>query len=84
MSQTQDFYETYFTTYDLGLAAAIIANGYPIDHIDKSHHRKAQFVFKRTYGVEKLVQNFWAMKLHVDAHTYFNSLKHLKNRLYSE
>ena len=71
MSKNLDFYETYFTTYDLGLATAIVANGYTLDHLDRTHHQKAQFIFKRTYGMDKLVQNFWAMKLHVDAHIYY-------------
>lgn len=84
MKTKPDFHETYFTTFDLGLAAALIAAGYTLDHLDKTNPNKAQFAFKRTYGVEETFKRFWDMKLHVDAQTYFNALKLLKNRLYSD
>lgn len=83
MPITKDSSESYFATYDLGLAAALIASGYILAHLDKSNPKRAQFVFKRTYGVEEVVERFWTMEFQVDALGYFNAIKLLKNRLYS-
>ena len=84
MSKHQDFNTRYFTTYDLGLSAALVAAEFTLDHLDKSMPGKVMFVFSRTVGLDTAIQNFWSRTFSVDAMTYFNALKLLKNRIYSD
>ena len=79
-----DFHQKYFTTYDLGLAAAIVAAGISLDHLDGTNQRKVQFVFRRSTGLDAVVENYWGNTCQIDAQTYFNALKSLKNRIYSQ
>lgn len=84
MTHQPDFNQTYFTTYDLGLAATLISTGFVLDHLDNINPRKVQFVFKRRNTLDAVIQNYWANTCHVDAQTYFNAIKTLKNRIYSQ
>lgn len=84
MNRLPDLDQHYFTTYDLGLAAALVAAGIPLDHLDKNHPSKVQFAFRRTSGVDAIIQNYWSNTCEVNAQTYFNALKMLKNRIYSQ
>lgn len=84
MTLQPDFNQTYFTTYDLGLAAALIATGFTIDYSDNMNPRKVQFAFKRRSGLDAVIQNYWANTCQIDAQTYFNAIKTLKNRIYSQ
>jgi hypothetical protein len=74
----------YFTTYDLGLSAALTAVGYSLDHLDKTDSRKVKFIFERQDHLDTAIQQYWANDLPIPALTYFNALKLLKNRIYSE
>lgn len=73
-----------FSTYDLGLSSALVTAGFPLDHLDKSDLRKVQFVFLRAEGMDEVIEAYWNHHLPVDASTYFNTVKMLKNRIYSE
>lgn len=83
MKLKSDFYTEFFTTYDLGLAAALIATAYRLDHVDKTKPHKVLFVFRRENDIEQVVERFWGCQWTVDAQTYFNAIKLLKNRIYS-
>ena len=74
-----DFYQTS----DLALATAI-SLWYPIDAIDKTDPRKATFLFKRDEKIDELLEAYWKRELKVEPQTYFNQLKAIKARLYSE
>lgn len=84
MTHQPNFDQTYFTTYDLGLAATLLATGFALDYLDNTNPRKVQFVFKRRSTLDAVIQNYWGNTCHVDAQTYFNALKTLKNRIYSQ
>lgn len=73
-----------FTTYDLGCSVALICAGFELLTLDKANQRKVLLVFKREDGIESVVDNYWSDRLEVKARTYFDTLKMLKNRLYSE
>lgn len=73
-----------FSSYDLGLAASLVCNGFPVDFLDKSNPRKVEFYFQRADGLDQTIQMYWANQLQVPALSYFNALKMLKNRIYSE
>jgi len=74
-----DFYETS----DLALATAI-SLWYPIDAIDKQNPRKATFLFKRDEKFDELLEAYWKRELKIEPQEYFNQLKAIKARLYSE
>ena len=75
--------KSYYNTSDLATATAI-SLFYPIDSLDKQDPRKAIFIFKKDAGFEKLLEAYWRRELKVEPQTYFNQLKAIKHRLYSE
>ena len=83
-SQTYDDPDIYWTTFDLGCASAVITAGFEIILLEKSNPRKVQFIFRREVGIEKVVDDYWADRLEVKARAFFDNVKMLKNRIYSE
>ncbi|MFA4942070.1 MAG: DUF5659 domain-containing protein [Patescibacteria group bacterium] len=74
----------YFYTYDLGCSSALITAGFELVSLDKVNPKKVQFIFSRTTGIEKAVNDYWADHLEVKARALFDNVKMLKNRIYSE
>ena len=81
---SSDNYQDFMTTYDLGCSSAIISAGFELVSLDKSNPKKVQFIFHRELGIEKVVDDYFADKLEVKARTFFDNVKMLKNRIYSE
>lgn len=76
--------EKVYTSYDLGCSAALVTAGFVLDTLDKTNPRKVQFIFYREAGVKKVVDEYWADRLEVKARAFFDNIKMLKNRIYSE
>lgn len=76
--------DNFFYTFDLGLSAALVSIGFSLISLDRANLRKAQFIFRRGEGMDGIVDAYWENRLEVKARTYFDTLKMLKNRLYSE
>jgi hypothetical protein len=74
----------YFYTFDLGCSAALISSNFNLVSLDKTNKRKVQFIFSRKAGIEKIVEKYWADRLKVNAREFFDNVKMLKNRIYSE
>lgn len=74
---------TYFYTFDLGCAAALVSGGFELVSLDKENPRKVQFIFKRKVGIDEAVNDYFSDKLKVRARTLFDNIKMLKNRIYS-
>lgn len=72
-----------FLTYDIGLAAALITLGYTLHKVDKTEQKKSQFIFNRDEQIDKMVNDYWDDKLTLPVRSFYDSLKMLKNRLYS-
>jgi len=72
-----------FITYDIGLAAALITLGYALYKVDKIEPKKSQFIFNRDEHIDKMVNDYWDDKLTLPVRSFYDSLKMLKNRLYS-
>ena len=72
-----------FTTYDLGCSAALVCSRFVLLSIDKENPRKALFVFRREEGIDDAAQKYWTDQLQVPARAFFDTIKMLKNRLYS-
>lgn len=79
-----DNLSTYFYTFDLGCSATLISIGFELISLDKGNPRKVKFIFMRNSSIEEAVNNYWSDKLKVNARTFFDNLKMLKNRIYSE
>jgi hypothetical protein len=73
-----------YQTYDLGCSAALISAGFELVSLDKTNPRKVQFIFCRKVGIEKVVDDYWADRLEIKARAFFDNVKMLKNRIYSE
>lgn len=74
--------ENVFSTYDMGMTSALLSVGYKLLTIEKGRGKKL-FVFETSDELIQDAQKYWAGELDVDAQTYFNSIKNLKNQLYS-
>ena len=75
---------TVFTTYDLGISAALLCAGFELVSVEKENPRKALFVFRRVDGIEEITDGYLSDKLEVKARSFFDAIKALKNKLYSE
>ncbi len=76
-------YPNPFTSFDLGLCAGLMSLGYILVHIDKTKGKKALFMFENSNEIVESAQMYWRGELQVDALTYFNAMKAIKNQLYS-
>ena len=79
-----DEYAQYLYTFDLGAAASLVTAGFELISLDKTNPRKVKFVFRREIGIEKVVDDYWSDRLEVKARAFFDNVKMLKNRIYSE
>lgn len=79
----QDENSNFYLTSDLALATAINMH-VPMESINRSNPRKAVFVFKRSTDLEKIVDSFFRNEMKVTPQGYFNQLRDIKARLYSE
>lgn len=71
----------YFTTSDLALTS-VISLWYPLDLIDKSNPKKAQFQFKRESGLDELVESYWRGDLRIEPKQFSSQMRIIKSRLY--
>ncbi len=74
----------FHSSFDLGLAAALICTGFELVSLGRENPRKVRFLFRRSDGIDEIANNYWSDRLEVKARAYFDALKMLKNRLYSE
>lgn len=72
-----------FNTPDLGLASALSIKNYKLLKLDKSNARKSIFIFAYSESLDKTVADYFSGNLLVDAQSYFNQIKSLKNYIYS-
>ncbi len=73
-----------FTTYDLGLSTALLTVGYKLQNLDRSNGRRVLFVFEHKAGIEIASNRFFSDELKVKARSYFDNLKAIKTKLYSD
>lgn len=73
----------YFHTFDLGCAAALLSVGHDLISLDKTSARKVQFIFKRLRGIDTAANDYFLGKLTIKARLMFDSIKTLKNMIYS-
>lgn len=81
---TSENYADFLFTFDLGAAASLATAGFELVSLDKSNPKKVRFIFRREARIENVVDDYWTDRLEVKARTFFDNLKMLKNRIYSE
>jgi len=79
-----DDIDNYFYTYDLGASAALVHLGFELVSLDRENPRKVQFIFRRDPQIEDALREYWSDSLSVGARGFFDTIKMLKNRIYSE
>lgn len=73
-----------WTTYDLGVSAALLCAGFELLTVNKKKNpRRALFVFQKADGIEDAADRYFADRLEVKARSFFDHLKALKSQLYS-
>lgn len=78
------FDESLIATHDLGLATALVSSGHPVSDIVRDDYGRAEFLFVKTIAAERAVNDYWADTLEVKARYFFDAIKMLKSRIYSE
>lgn len=75
--------ENKYRTQDLALSAFLNLN-FPILTLEKLDQFKFQFVFEDSISLQKEIDSFYNNTGKVNPKDYFNSIKNLKSRFYSE
>jgi hypothetical protein len=73
-----------FATYDLGCAAALVTADFALLTLDRTNTRKVRFIFRRETEIEKIADDFWSDRLEQKSRSFWDNIKNLKNRLYSD
>ncbi len=73
----------HFNTFDLNLAAVLLAKGYILEQVQRNSNGKSLFVFDESDALKKLIEKYWKGNLKMNPQDVFTSLKVIKNRLYS-
>lgn len=74
-----------FTTYDLGLSTALLCADFELLSVDKKgNSHKAMFIFQKKDEIGDIADQYFSDRLDVKARSFFDHLKALKNKLYSE
>lgn len=74
----------FFTTYNLNFSAVLVAFDVKLHHVDKSQGSKTLFCFEQSNRLQELNDKYWKRELKVEPQNLFDSLKFLKNLIYSE
>lgn len=75
--------DSHFLSYDIGLAAALVTLHFELLSLNRNNPRKIGFIFLRTLELEQATQEYFAGRLLVDARSFFENIKMLKNRIFS-
>jgi hypothetical protein len=76
--------EEFFSTFDLGLTSALFCLEHELYAVDKDNNpNKAQFIFRRDKTIERDIEAYWNAQLKLNARSYFDAIRCVKNRLYS-
>ena len=75
--------KNYFYSYDISLVAFLLCQNFELVGLDKAVRNKVLFIVKKSKGIDEAIKDFWDFKTSVDAQTYFNQIKRLKNQIFS-
>ena len=67
---------------DLGSSGYLLCQeGYELEDLERREGNKVIFVIKCGPNLKENLRNYWNSKAPVDAQTYFNQLKRIKNQI---
>lgn len=72
-----------FQTYDISLASFLIYAGFKLTKLDRFNPKKILFCFEHKEGIGQIVEEYFSGNCQVDPLEFFNTLKNLKNRIYT-
>jgi len=75
--------ERYFYSHDIGLCGYLLCQNYELVGLDKAVKNKVLFILKKSDDIDAEIKKYWDFKSSVDAQTYFNQIKRLKNQIFS-
>jgi len=76
--------KNYFYSHDIGLVGYLLCQkDFELVGLDKAIKNKILFILKKSDGIEVEIKKYWDFKSSVDAQTYFNQIKRLKNQIFS-
>ena len=76
--------EELFTTYNLNFSAVLIACGFKLQQVERGLGSKALFCFENSQKLQDINNRYWKKELKIEPQLLFDSLKFLKNSLYSD
>ncbi|VVB55110.1 Uncharacterised protein [uncultured archaeon] len=72
-----------FQSHDIGLVAYLLCQNFELVGLDKAIKNKVLFIIKKEEGIDTEIKKYWDFKSSVDAQSYFNQVKRLKNQIFS-
>ena len=73
----------YFYSYDIALVSYLLYLKHELVSLDKAVKGKVLFIIKRKPNTDEAIKDFWAFNTSIDAQSYFNQLKRVKNQIFS-
>lgn len=75
--------ESHHKIHDLALATTLSLY-FSIESTELVDNKKVLFVFLKTQELDKLIAMYWHGELRVEPQQFFNQLKVIKTRIYSQ
>ena len=73
-----------YASRDLAFVAYLLCRGYQLADLVKDENSRAEFFISGAFEkIEEDKNLFWNCQTSVDAQTYFNTLRRLKNQMYA-
>ena len=70
-------------TPDIGVSTALLCADFELLSVEKVNPRKAVFVFKKDTGIEDVIGRYLSDELEVNARSFYDNFKIIKNKLYA-
>jgi len=75
--------DNHFYSHDIGLVAYLLCRDFELVGLDKAVRNKVLFALKKGRDLDAEIKKYWDFKSSVDAQSYFNQIKRLKNQIFS-
>lgn len=75
--------ESLIRISDLALATTVSLYS-PIHSIESTDSHRVIFVFKKNVDTDHLIDSYWDGSLRIEPQQFFNQIKNIKTRIYSQ
>lgn len=76
-------HDNYHKTSDLSLVTTLSLY-FPIESTESVGNKKVLFVFQKSQKLDDLIAMYWRGELRLEPQKFFNQLKVIKTRIYSQ